>query len=300
MKERGKDLTTFFQLLVYGLQLGSIYALIALGYSMVYGIIGLINFAHGDFLMVGAFVVFFMVRIFHTGFIASLLVAMVFTGLLGVFIERIAYKPLRKKPRLSALITAIGVSMFLENFPRAIPAIGPASRPFPILVPQIVYNVFGVTVTSVQLLMIGASVLFMVILQYIVRKTKLGRQMLAVRFDKDGAALMGINVNTVISLTFLIGASLAAAGGVFYATIYPEIDVYMGVALGLKCFIIAVLGGIGDIPGAMVAGVIMGVAEILATAVNSNLGYGISFVILIVMLLVKPAGIMGKLTVEKV
>lgn len=293
-------MNTFLQLLIYGLQLGSIYALIALGYTMVYGIIGLINFAHGDFLMVGAFVAFFSVALFKFGFLPVLVISMVITGLLGVFIERIAYKPLRNKPRLSALITAIGVSIVLENLPRALPFIGPAPRPFPALIPMVNYNMLGISTNSVQLLMIGLSFLLMMILQYIVMKTQIGRKMRAVSLDKDAASLMGINVNNIISITFFIGAALAAAGGIFYSTTYPMIDVYMGIVLGLKAFIAAVLGGIGKIPGAMVGGLIMGIAEVFATSISSDLGYGIGFVILILILLFKPAGIMGKFTVEKV
>lgn len=291
---------TFFQLLIYGLQLGSIYALIALGYTMVYGIIGLINFAHGDFLMVGAFVAFFSVSLFKFGFVPVLIISMVITGLLGVAIERIAYKPLRKKPRLSALITAIGVSIVLESLPRALPFIGPAPRPFPSMIPMVKYDMWGISTNSVQLLMIGLSFLLMIILQYVVMKTQIGRKMRAVSLDKDAASLMGINVNGIISITFFIGAALAAAGGIFYATTYPMIDVYMGIVLGLKAFIAAVLGGIGKIPGAMVGGLIMGIAEVYATSISSDLGYGIGFLILILILLFKPAGIMGKFTVEKV
>lgn len=291
---------TFLQLLMYGLQLGSIYALIALGYTMVYGTIGLINFAHGDLLMVGAFVGFFAVKLFNTNFLATIIIAMIVTGIIGAGIERIAYKPLRKKPRLTALITAIGVSIFLENFPRTLPFIGPQPRPFPSLIPMVKYTIAGVDTSSVQLLMIAFSLLLMAALQYIVTGTKFGRQMKAVCFDKDASSLMGINVNKIISITFFIGAALAAAGGIFYSTTYPIIDVYMGVWLGTKAFIAAVLGGIGDIRGAMIGGIIMGVAEVLATSVNSDLGYGIGFVILILILLFKPAGIMGKFTIEKV
>lgn len=299
-------MATILQLLMYGLQLGSIYALIALGYTMVYGIIGLINFAHGDFLMIGAFIVYFIVQGLGGAVVSPILVAvviiagMVITGLLGVTTERIAYKPLRKKPRLSALITAIGVSIVLENFPRALPFIGPAPRPFPALFPMVNFNWGGVGTNSVQLLMIALSVFLMICLHYITSKTKIGRQMKAVCFDKDAAALMGINVNNIISITFFIGAALAAAGGVFYASIYPMIEVYMGIWLGTKAFVAAVLGGIGDIRGAMIGGIIMGVAEVFATAVNSDLGYGVGFAILIFILLFKPAGIMGKFTIEKV
>ena len=291
---------SFFQLLIYGLQLGSIYALIALGYTMVYGIIKLINFAHGDFLMVGAFASYFVVQIFKLGFVPALIISMGLTGLLGVLIERIAYKPLRKRPRLTAMITAIGVSIVLENFPRALPFIGPAPRPFPELITKVKYEYFGISTNSVQIIMIALSFLLMVILRFLVMKTQTGRRMRAVSLDKDAAALMGINVNTTISITFFLGAALAAASGVFYASVYPSIDVYMGVSLGNKAFVAAVLGGIGSIPGAMVGGLILGLAEIFATSIYSELGYGVGFLILIVILLVKPAGIMGKYSVEKV
>lgn len=300
------NLVMILQLLAYGIQLGSVYALLALGYTMVYGIIGLINFAHGDFLMIGAFLVYFMV-VAIGGAVNSpilsfviIITAMIISGLLGSTVERIAYKPLRNKPRLSALITAIGVSIILENFPRALPFIGPKPRPFPILFPVAQYTIGGVGVSSVQILVFVLSVLLMIALQLFVTNTMIGKKMRAVSLDKDAAALMGINVNTIISVTFFIGTALAAASGVFYASIYPMIDVYMGVWLGTKSFIAAVLGGIGDMRGAMIGGIIMGVAEVLATAVNSDLGYGVGFVILIFILLFKPAGIMGKFTVEKV
>lgn len=294
------------QLLLYGIQLGSVYALLALGYTMVYGILRLINFAHGDFLMIGAFLVYFMAAavggVTNTPFLSVFIIigAMVISGLLGVGVERVAYKPLRNKPRLSSLITAIGVSIILENFPRALPFIGPKPRPFPDLFPMVQYKIGGVGVTSVQISVFVISVLFMIALQLFVTNTMVGKKMRAVSLDKDAAALMGINVNNIISVTFFIGTALAAASGVFYASIYPSIDVYMGVWLGTKAFIGAVLGGIGDMRGAMLGGLIMGIAEVLATSINSDLGYGVGFVILIFILLFKPAGIMGKFTVEKV
>lgn len=293
-------MTTILQLLIYGVQLGSIYALIALGYTMVYGIIRLINFAHGDFLMLGAFVGFFAVNLLDLGFVPVILMSMIVIGLVGVTVERIAYKPLRDKPRLSSLITAIGVSIFLQNFPRALPVIGPAPRPFPRLIPLVNYEFLGVTISSIQIIMILLSFTLMLLLHILTTKTAIGRRMKAVSFDKDAAALMGINVNNTISITFFIGAALAAAGGILYASTYPMIDVYMGSVLGTKAFTAAVLGGIGIIPGAMLGGVIMGVAEVLATSINSDLGYGIGFVILILILLFKPAGLLGKYTIEKV
>lgn len=293
-------MTTLLQLLIYGVQLGSIYALIALGYTMVYGIIRLINFAHGDFLMLGAFVGFFAANMLNLGFVPVILMSMIVIGMVGVTVERIAYKPLRDKPRLSALITAIGVSIFLQNFPRALPVIGPAPRPFPRMIPLVNYEFLGVTISSIQIIMILLSFTLMLLLHILTTKTAIGRKMKAVSYDKDAAALMGINVNNTISITFFIGASLAAAGGILYATTYPMIDVYMGSVLGTKAFTAAVLGGIGIIPGAMLGGVIMGVAEVLATSINSDLGYGIGFVILILILLFKPAGLLGKYTIEKV
>ncbi len=302
---------TFIQLLIYGLQLGSVYALLALGYTMVYGIVGMINFAHGDFLMLGALGTYFVTQFFiqQNGGSSTLsliivsviiLIAMFATGLIGVGVEAIAYKPLRDKPRMTALITAVGVSMFLQNFPRALSFIGPNPRPFPQLFPVATFNLGGIQITSTQIIMIALSIILMILLYLAVNHTRLGSQMRAVSMDKDAASLMGINVNTIISLTFFVGAALAAASGIFYASIYPQVEVYMGSWLGTKAFIAAVLGGIGDIRGAMLGGFIMGITEIFATAINSNLGYAVGFIILIVILLVKPAGIMGKFVIEKV
>lgn len=303
-------MATLIQLLIYGLQLGSVYALLALGYTMVYGIVGMINFAHGDFLMLGALGTVFLAQGF--GFMVAdgtypmsvvlliMLIAMVGLGVLGVLVEAIAYRPLRNRPRMTALITAVGVSMFLQNFPRALPFIGPNPRPFPKLFPVTQFMVGGVAVTSTQIIMIALSVILMVVLYLFVNKTRMGSRMRAVSMDKDAASLVGININFIISLTFFIGAALAAASGIFYASVYPQVEVYMGSWLGNKSFIAAVLGGIGDIRGAMLGGFILGITEIYATAINSNLGYAIGFIILIVILLVKPAGIMGKFTIEKV
>ncbi len=303
-------MSTLMQFLVYGLQLGSVYALLALGYTMVYGIVGMINFAHGDFLMIGALGTFFLAQAFssfavngtYSGLIVALILfsAMVGTGLIGVGVEAIAYKPLRNRQKMSDLINEVGVSMFLENFPRALPFIGPSPRSFPMLFPTKRFQIQGVMISTTQIIMIVLSLVFMFILYNVVNRTKIGSQMRACSMDKDAAQLMGININRVISITFFIGAALAAASGIFYASIYPQVDVYMGGWLGTKSFIAAVIGGIGDIRGAMLGGFIMGITEILATSVNSNLGYAIGFVILILILLFKPAGIMGKLTIDKV
>ena len=276
-------MATILQYLVYGLQLGSVYALLALGYTMVYGIVGMINTAHGDFLMIGALGTYFIAKLFDNMSIDGTYPMLA----VGCII-------------LIALITAVGVSMFLENFPRALPFIGPNPRPFPTLFTAKTFNVLGASVTSTQLIMIALAAVTMLALDRLVAKTKIGGQMRAVSMDKDAASLMGINVNKVISITFFIGGALAAVSGICYASAYPQVEVYMGSWLGNMSFVAAVLGGIGDIRGAMLGGFILGIAQIFATAINSTFGYAVGFIILIVILLVKPAGIMGKLTTEKV
>lgn len=303
-------MATILQYLVYGLQMGSVYALLALGYTMVYGIVGMINFAHGDFLMIGALGTYFISQAFsfyqvdgtYPMLIVGLiiLIAMVGTGAIAVGTEAIAYRPLRNKPRMIALITAVGVSMFLENFPRALPFIGPNPRSFPTLFTPTTFQIFGASITTTQVFMIALAAVTMIILYLVVNRTKVGSQMRAVSMDKDAASLMGINVNRVISITFLIGGMLAAVSGICYASAYPQVDVYMGSWLGNMSFVAAVLGGIGDIRGAMLGGFILGIAQIFATAINSTFGYAVGFIILIIILLVKPAGIMGKLSIEKV
>ncbi len=206
------------QLLIYGVQLGVIYALIALGYTMVYGIINLINFAHGDLVMIGAFVAYFAAELLGANFPLAIFLAMLIPACLSVAIERLAYRPLRNKPRLSALITAIGVSIFLENFPRMLPFIGPNYRPFPMLIPFKNFTLpTGAVLNSIQIVNILVSVALMVALTYIVHRTKVGRAMRAVSFNKDAASLMGINVNRIIAVTFFLGAALAGAGGVLYS-----------------------------------------------------------------------------------
>lgn len=303
-------MATILQYLVYGLQLGSVYALLALGYTMVYGIVGMINFAHGDFLMIGALGTYFIAQLFNGMQIDGtypmlivgviILVAMVMTGGIAVGTEAIAYRPLRNKPRMIALITAVGVSMFLENFPRALPFIGPNPRSFPTLFHPKTFSLLGASITSTQIIMIVLAAITMTALYFVVNRTKIGGQMRAVSMDKDAASLMGINVNRVISITFFIGGALAAVSGICYASAYPQVDVYMGSWLGNMSFVAAVLGGIGDIRGAMLGGFILGIAQIFATAINSTFGYAVGFIILIIILLVKPAGIMGKLVIEKV
>lgn len=292
-------------MLIYGLQLGSVYALLSIGYSMVYGIVGMINFAHGDFLMIGAFVVYFLMLLLNapTPLLLSvgvILVSMVAAGFVGAATEKIAYKPLRNQPKLSSLITSLGVSMFLENFPRALPFIGPDPRSFPQLFPVVPFTLSNVRITSLQIILIGISAGLMLIMHLFTERSKWGKQMRAVSMDKDASFLMGIDVNRIISITFFIGAGLAAISGILYSSIYPMINVYMGSWLGTKAFIAAVFGGIGDIRGAMLGGMLMGVIEILATYINADLGYGIAFVILVFVLLFRPEGLIGKPTIEKV
>ncbi|HIZ44540.1 MAG TPA: branched-chain amino acid ABC transporter permease [Firmicutes bacterium] len=293
-------MSQFFQLFVYGLQLGTIYALVALGYTMVYGIVNLINFAHGDFLMLGAYAAFFTALFAGENFVVCLIMAMLCAGLIGIITDRIAYKPMRNQPKLSALITALGVSTFIQNLCRALPFIGPIPKAFPTLLPSRNIEIFGVTFTTTQILLIVLAIILMLALSFIVDKTKVGRGMRAVSMDRDAAALMGININGVIAVTFFIGAALAGAGGVFYGIMYPTLEVSIGSFLGNKAFIAAVVGGIGSIRGAMFGGIIMGIIEIFATNLNADIGFGAAYAVLIIILLVRPAGLFGRLTTEKV
>ena len=293
-------MSQFFQLFVYGLQLGTIYALVALGYTMVYGIVNLINFAHGDFLMLGAYAAFFTALFAGENFVVCLIMAMLCAGLIGIITDRIAYKPMRNQPKLSALITALGVSTFIQNLCRALPFIGPIPKAFPTLLPSRNIEIFGVTFTTTQILLIVLAIILMLALSFIVDKTKVGRGMRAVSMDRDAAALMGINITGVIAVTFFFGAALDGAGGVFYGIMYPTLEVSIGSFLGNKAFIAAVVGGIGSIRGAMFGGIIMGIIEIFATNLNADIGFGAAYAVLIIILLVRPAGLFGRLTTEKV
>ncbi|MHB1415226.1 MAG: branched-chain amino acid ABC transporter permease [Chloroflexota bacterium] len=295
------EVVYFLQQVVNGLQLGFVYALIALGYTMVYGIVRLINFAHGDVFMVGAFVGFFSISVLHLNFILAILLAMVACMVLGVTIERLAYKPLRNAPRIAALITAIGVSIFLEYFTSLKFVFGPDYRQFPRPFEATTWNIGGVGISNILVIILVISVVLVVALQYIVHRTKIGIAMRAVSFDHDAARLMGINVDFIISATFAIGSALAGAGGVLYAIAYPQINPFMGIMPGLKAFVAAVLGGIGIIPGALLGSLIMGQAEVLTTGyVSSTLRDAVAFGILIVVLLVRPTGLLGKSGTEKV
>lgn len=290
---------SFIQQLINGLALGSVYALIAIGYTMVYGIIGLINFAHGDVYMVGAFIAFLAAGNLHMGFLPALIVSMIGCAILGFLIDRIAYKPLRNSPKITLFITAIGMSMLLENGFRVI--FGPDPKPFPELFKVKTYVLGTIQINNLQITMFAVSIILVLILQYIIYKTKIGKAMRATSFDNDAARLMGINVDSVISTTFAIGSALAAAAGVLVGMAYPRIDPYMGLMPGTKAFVAAVLGGIGLMPGAMVGGIIMGLAETFTKAyISTKLSDAIAFSLLIVILIVKPAGLLGKKTSEKV
>ena len=287
----------FVQQLINGLSLGSIYALIALGYTMVYGIVKLINFAHGDVMMVGAYTSYFILCAMGTtpfGMVCAFAGAMVMCSILILVIERVAYRPLRNAPRLNSLITAIAVELILQNIMRVLPFIGPDPRQFPTM-PTKTFTFWSFSFSNIQMIVILLSAALMMILNYVVNYTKTGKAMRAVAYDLGAASLMGINVNKIIAITFIIGSVLAGAGGVLYATAYPQIDPVMGYIPGLKAFVAAVLGGIGSIPGAMVGGVILGIAETMVKAyVSSKYADAISYCILIVILLVKPAGLLGK------
>lgn len=293
----------FLQQLINGLSLGSIYALIALGYTMVYGIVKLINFAHGDIMMMGAYAGYFVLIFMGPtipGMIVAFAVSMVFCALLSLVIERFAYRPLRNAPRLNSLITAIAMELILQNVMRVLPFVGPNPRQYPTMELRN-YALGTVSISNLQLIVIISSIILMVILNVVVNYTKTGKAMRAVSYDYQAASLMGISVNKTIAITFVIGSVLAGAGGVLYATAYPQIDPVMGYMPGLKAFVAAVLGGIGSIPGAMVGGVLLGVAETLTKGfISSQYADAISFSILIVILLVKPTGIFGSKKTVKV
>ena len=277
------------QQLINGLALASVYALIALGYTMVYGIIQLINFAHGEIYMIGAFAGFYCATTLNLPLVPTLLAAMAASALAGIIIEKVAYKPLRNSPRITLLITAIGVSLLLQNSMRVL--VGANPKPFPNLI----------HIEWKTLLMFAVSALLVLLLQFIVFKTKVGKAMRAASFDIEAASLMGINVNNTISLTFAIGSALAGIAGVLVAISYPSITPYMGVMPGLKAFVAAVLGGIGSIPGALLGGLSIGLLETLSKAyISTTFSDAIVFGILIVILLIKPSGLLGKVTREKV
>ena len=293
-------MTIFLQQLVNGLSLGSIFALVALGYTMVYGIIKLINLAHGDIYMVGAYIGYFVITGLHLGVVPAIIIAMAACALLGVVIEKIAYKPRRHASRITSLITAIGVSLFLEYTMQYFMGAGVRTMPDDVLL-EGVLQIGGVSITYTQLMIFVIAVLLMLLLQFIVKKTKIGKAMRAVSTDPDAAQLMGINVNATISYTFAIGSALAGAAGVLVGLYYNSISPLMGMTPGLKAFIAAVFGGIGIIPGAMMGGVSIGVLETLVAGYGGSLYKdAVVYVILILILLIKPSGLLGKNEKEKV
>jgi branched-chain amino acid transport system permease protein len=309
--------TEFLQHLVNGLSVGTVYALIALGYTMVYGVLKLINFAHGDVYMVGAFAGYYLGTKLGTGASASIagaagvtLGAMAICGALGYLIERFAYRPLRHRPRLTALITAIGVSFLLEygfqlnaviRSPIEFPP-GPSPRFFPALIELgEPFELLGATLPRIDALGFAVAIALMLGLQWIVYRTRFGTAMRAVSFDPTVAGLMGIPVNRIISWTFVLGSALAAAAGIINASSRPRIDPLFGLMSGLKAFVAAVLGGIGSVPGAMVGGLVLGLTEEYVSGyTSSQYRDAIAFTVLIVVLLVRPEGLFGKGRVEKV
>jgi branched-chain amino acid transport system permease protein len=296
-------MTEFLQQLINGLSVGSMYALIAIGYTLVYGVLRFINFAHCDVFMVGAFVGFYTGRNFHGstlgGGILVMITAMIACAALGIVIELLAYRPLRNRSRLTVLITAIGVSLFLENAGQAVFGVSP--QPFPEIFPSREFALGQLVISSKDLAVFAVTISVLLALKVIVQHTKIGTAMRAVAFNPEAASLMGVNVNVVISFTFGLGSALAAAGGILWAYKFPKIDPLMGVAPGVTAFVAAVLGGIGNIPGAALGGLLIGIVETYVKGSRfSTWTDAIAFLILISILLFKPAGLLGKLQPEKV
>jgi branched-chain amino acid transport system permease protein len=293
-------LSYVLQQFLNGLQLGAVYALIALGYTMVYGVLRLINFAHGDIFMFGSFVAYFLIAKWHLPIYLVFVITMASTALLGFLVEKIAYKPLRGAPRISLLITAVGVSLFLEYFLSLNRVFSPNYIAFPRPFEVVGYDLSLITVTNIQVIIFSVTAVSLLFLYFLVYKTKQGRAMRALSHDQETASLMGINVDATISFTFIIGTALAGIGGILYGFAYPQINVFMGIMPGIKSFIAAVLGGIGLVHGAVLGGLIIGVSEVFVSAfLSSTLRDGIIFVILLLVLLFRPNGIFGK-RIEKV
>ena len=292
---------TLISNLINGISLGSVYAIIALGYTMVYGIAKMLNFAHGDVIMVGAYISYLSTTALNVPPLLSVLIAMAVCTVLGVAIEGLAYRPLRKASSLAVLITAIGVSYFLQN--AALLIWGSAPKSFSSIVPFDSISLFGgdLIITSEAIVTVITCIVIMILLNLFTKKGKMGKAMRAVSEDKDAAQLMGINTNFTISMTFAIGSALAAVAGVLLCSAYPTLTPTTGSMPGIKAFTAAVFGGIGSIPGAMLGGILLGVIEIFATSyISSQLSDAILFAILIIVLLVKPTGLLGKAVKEKV
>lgn len=287
--------------LINGISLGSVYAIIALGYTMVYGIAKMLNFAHGDVIMVGSYIIFLLMSNAGVPPLGAIMISIVLCTLLGIGIEKIAYKPLRKATSLAVLITAIGVSYFLQNM--ALLLFGADTKAFSSVVnlPSIKLAGGQLTISATTIITIAVCLIIMIGLMLFIRKTKAGQAMLAVSEDKDAAMLMGINANATISLTFAIGSGLAAVAGALFCSAYPALTPYTGSMPGIKAFTAAVFGGIGSIPGALIGGILLGIIEILGRAyISSQLSDAIVFAVLIIVLLVRPTGILGKKIHEKV
>ena len=291
----------FFNNLINGISLGSIYAVIALGYTLVYGIAKMLNFAHGDVIMVGGYVIFYSMTSFSINPYLSVLIAVIVCTVLGIVIEKVAYKPLRQATSLSVLITAIGVSYFLQNSALLLFGEKPVNFTSVVNVPSISLFDGQVVITGEAIVAIVVSILIVIGLSLFINKTKSGRAMLAVSEDKDAAQLMGININRTISLTFAIGSGLAAIAGALLCSAYPTLQNTTGAMPGIKAFVAAVFGGIGSVPGAMIGGILIGVIEILGRAyISPQLSDAIVFAVLILVLIIKPTGILGKKVREKV
>jgi branched-chain amino acid transport system permease protein len=289
------DLLTFLQQVINGISVGSMYALIAIGYTMVYGVLRLINFAHGEIMMVGAFVGYVMLAVFETSLLTASFVAVLISVATGVLTDKVAYKPLRQAPRISLLITAIGISFFLQNSINVF--FGGTAKSFPI--PEFfdrLINIKGVIFTPTVIIVPIITMILLMLLLYVLYKTKYGMAIRALAFDIKTVSLMGVDANKIIMLVFIIGSSLAAVGGIFWALSYPILTPYMGIMIGLKAFAAAVLGGIGSVGGAVLGGFILGFTEVMFVAFYPELGGyrdAIAFVFLILVLLIKPTGIMG-------
>ncbi|MDZ4724264.1 MAG: branched-chain amino acid ABC transporter permease [candidate division Zixibacteria bacterium] len=301
-------MSELLQQIVNGISLGSIYALIALGYTMVYGILRFINFAHSDIFMIGAFTGYYLgphiVEICGGNLLfagpLTLVAAMIICSLLGVIIEKLAYKPLRGRPTITVLITAIGVSFFLEYGGQLV--FGPDPKPFPDLIPKTtLIDSNNIVIGSTPIVVIGTAIGLMLLLRFIVLRTRIGTAMRALSYNLQAARLMGININRVVTFTFILGSSLAAAAAILYASVYPSINPLMGIFPGLKAFVAAVLGGIGNLVGAALGGLIIGLTETMVTGyISSTYRDAIAFGILILILLFKPAGLLGRNESEKV
>ena len=296
------SLNTFFQHLSNGLALGSLYALIAIGYTMVYGILRLINFAHGDIFMISTYIIFYSVTMFFMPWWAAFIVAVLLTGVFGIVVERAAYRPLRNSPKISIMISAIGASFLIENLAIVIFGGRPKAFPIPEFFNKIIY-LDSISIPMANFFIPSITIASLIVLLYIVNKTKTGMAMRAVSRDYEAARLMGINVDNIVSITFFLGSVLAALGGMMWGIKYPNLIPLMGIMPGLKAFIAAVIGGIGNIKGAVLGGFLLGMSEIMLIAFLPALtGYrdAFAFIILIAILLFKPSGLLGENLAEKV